>query len=65
MKRLKKIIKTIQNEYKTNLKVINKNIKKDFETKITKANIDKIKRKYNWKPKIDLSEGIKKIKNER
>ena len=62
---VKKIIKTIQNEYKTNLKVINKNIKKDFETKITKANIDKIKRKYNWKPKIDLSEGIKKIKNER
>jgi nucleoside-diphosphate-sugar epimerase len=59
-KKIKKIIFLIKNLIKTGNPVLGKlQMRKDEILKLY-PNIKKIKKKINWKPKIDLITGIKK-----
>ena len=61
--KLTKIIEIIQKEFKTNLPIINRNLKRNNEIYISQADISKIRKKYKWSPKTSFNIGIRKIKD--
>ena len=58
---VKDTVQILKKLLKSDLKIINKNIKRKNEILNTVASIDKAKKQFNWKPKTTFEIGLKKI----
>ncbi len=61
---VKEIIEACQKVWGSNLKVVSEDVQRPNEIPNTVCDISKVKRDLDWEPKLDLQEGLLKMKNQ-